>query len=61
MKQKLYLLIDLDDKYELPLAVCGTEQELAAVAGTTLKTVRSSLSLVRCGKIKRSRYVEVEV
>ena len=58
---KLYVLIDLNDKYELPLAVCGTEQELAAVAGTTLKTVRSSLSLVRCGKIKRSRYVEVEV
>ena len=61
MNKKLYLLIDLDDKYELPLAVCGTEQELAAVSGTSLKNVRSSLSKVRHGKVKRSRYVEVGV
>lgn len=58
---KLYILIDLDDKYEFPLAVVDSYQELAAVAGTTPANVKSLLSKVRHGKIKRSRFVEVEV
>ena len=61
MKKRLYLLIDLDDEYELPLAVCESQRELAAVAGTTKHSVASSLSKVRHGKHKRSKYVEVEV
>ena len=58
---KLYVLIDLNDKYELPLAVCDSQQELADVAGTSLQNVRSMLSKSRHGKTKRSRFVEVEV
>lgn len=58
---KLYILIDLNDKYELHLAVVDTPYELAALSGTSVKTVRSILSKVRHGKIKRSRFVEVEV
>lgn len=58
---KLYVLIDLNDKYELPLAVCDSQQELADVAGTTLGNVRSMLSKTRHGKTKRSRFVEVEL
>lgn len=58
---KLYILIDLDDKYEFPLAVVDSPYELAALSGTNVKTVRSLLSKVKHGKIKRSRFVEVEV
>lgn len=61
MKERLYILIDLDDEYELPLAVCDTQREMAVVAGTTKDNVASCLSKVRRGENKRSRFVEVEV
>jgi hypothetical protein len=61
MKHRLYVMIDPDDVYELPLAVCETQEELAAAAGMKPKSVKSALSKIRRGKYKHPRFVEVEI
>lgn len=52
----LYLLVT-QDKYELPLAVTDTQEELARIAGVTAGTVMSSLSRNKHSKKPRkSKY-----
>ena len=58
--EKIYMAVDLR-YYELPYAIADSAEELAAMCGVTKNTVRSAISHVKCGKLKRSRYVCVEV
>lgn len=47
------------DKYELPLAVFDTAQELAEWSGTTVANVRSSVCHAEKGNRKRSKFRRV--
>lgn len=57
---KLYLYVT-HDEYELPLVVTDSMRELADWLGVKKTTVESSLSKVRHGVVKDSRYKEVWV
>lgn len=54
-KGQLYLWVT-KDKYQLPIAVCDTAEELAKVVGITARGIYSAVSL----KWKNSAYVKVE-
>lgn len=57
----LYLLVT-SDKYELPLAVADSAEELARMAGVTVGTVTASLSRrKRAKRPGRSKYQVVWV
>lgn len=56
----IYMAVDLN-YYELPYAVADTAEELAALCGVSVHTIRSSISHVKAGRAARSRYVKVEV
>lgn len=56
----LYIMVTRD-KYELPLAVADTAAELASMVGVTTNAVLSGISKTRKGKLKKSRYIRVEV
>lgn len=56
----LWLMVTLD-KYELPLAVAESASELAKIAGVSKNTVMASVSHVKHGRKKRSKYIKVEV
>lgn len=56
---KLYICVT-SDKYELPIAVAESKKELARMLGVTTNTVAESLSRVRQGSAKWSKYKEVE-
>lgn len=47
------------DKYELPVAVADTAEQLAKVAGVQISTVVKCVRLVELGINKRSIYVRV--
>ena len=57
---KLYIAV-APDKYELPIAVAGSVQELSRMAGASCNTIASSISHSRQNGRKRSRYHRVEV
>ena len=57
---KLYLLVTRD-KYELPLYVADTAEELAQYCGVDRTTVLSMVSRSRRGRNHRSRYICVEI
>lgn len=56
----IYMAVDLE-YYELPYAVADTAEELAKMCGVTKNNVHSAISNVKNGRVKRSRYVKVEV
>lgn len=49
------------DKYELPLIVADTPEELAQLAGVAVGSVRSCYSRYKNGRRKKSRYICVEI
>lgn len=49
------------DKYELPLAVADSAEELSRIVGVRSGTIRSSACHVKEGNRKRSSYRRVEV
>lgn len=49
-----------NDKYELPIAVGGTAQELADMLGITDNVIHSTISHYNKGRIKSCPYVKVE-
>ena len=57
---KIYMAVD-SDEYELPYAVADTAEELARLCGVKKNTVISSISQLRRGKTKSSRYLRIEV
>lgn len=57
---KIYMEIS-QDGLELPVAVADTAAELAKMSGTSAEVVRSSISKVRRGVHKKSRFIEVEI
>lgn len=57
---KLYLCVTRD-KYELPLAVAESQQELADMVGVQKNTIASALCKYRRGWSGWSIYHEVEV
>lgn len=59
LKNKIYMKVTLD-KYELPVAVAGSVQELAKILGVKAESIRSILSMAKSGRIKRCRYVVVD-
>ena len=50
-----------NDEYRLPLIVADTIYELALKCNVSEGSIKSCLSLYRQGKIKKSRYIEVEI
>lgn len=49
------------DKYELPIAIADSIQELARITGSNENTIRSELSHAKTKKRKRSIYQKVEI
>lgn len=47
------------DKYELPVAVADTAEELAKICGTTKNCICSSMSHAKNGRKKWTPYVKV--
>lgn len=60
MKTKVYMQVTTD-KYELPLAIADTAQELAEICGTTSGSIYTSCSRRARGIYKKSRFVSVEI
>lgn len=57
--EKVYMKIT-KDKYELPIAVASTPDELAKICGTTRNAIMSSISKANIGII-RPRYIRVRI
>lgn len=49
------------DKYELPVAVANTANELAEIVGVDVSAVRSAVSKQKTGKRKVTKYIKVVV
>lgn len=49
------------DKYELPVAVADTCEELADMCGVSPYTVRNSWRRYAKGKLKKTKYIMVNV
>lgn len=58
MKKTVWMKVT-HDKYELPVAVADTAEELAKICGTTANSIRSSISHVKNGRKKWTPYVKV--
>lgn len=56
----VYMVVS-EDKYELPLALADTVDELAEIINVNSNSIFSALSKFKHGKIKFSRYVKVEI
>lgn len=56
----LWLMITTD-KYELPLAVADSPRELSKLVGVSYQNIKTSIYLAKCGRIKYSKYIKVEV
>lgn len=57
---KLYMEITTDE-YELPLIVADSVKELALKCDRTPNTIHKYFNHVKNGKIKRPRFIKVEV
>ncbi len=49
------------DEYELPMAVAETTEELARLMGVSGGTIRSHLSKVKSGIVKKPKYEKVVI
>lgn len=49
------------DKYELPEVVADSAQELAYKCGTSVNTIRSTMSHYNRGLLKWRKYIRIEV
>ena len=57
---KVYMEIT-KDKYELPIAVANSADELAKICRTTRNSILSSISKANIGAIKKPRYIRVKI
>lgn len=58
---RIFIWVDLSNKYELPLAVADSAAEMARIAGTTQNNVSSIASNHKAGRLKRASFQVVEV
>ena len=58
--RKVYMQVTMD-KYELPLAIADTAQELAEICNTTANSIYCSCSKRARGIYKKARYISVEI
>ena len=58
--KNLYLQVTCD-KYELPLIVEDSQEELALICGVSRSTIASSLRRQRSGECRRSQFRAVEI
>ena len=56
----LYMQVSRD-KYELPEIVTDTIQEMAEKSGSTVNCIRSHISHRKAGRLKKDRFIRVEV
>lgn len=49
------------DRYQLPVAVAESLQELAAMVGVKPESITQHISRVKHGRVKRERFCKVEV
>lgn len=49
------------DEFELPVAIADTAKELARICGVSNRTVISGALRSKSGKVKKSRYIKVEI
>lgn len=56
----LYIAVTRD-KYQLPMAVAETTEELARMIGASNSTIRSHLYKVKSGIVKKPRYEKVVI
>ena len=49
------------DEFELPVAIADTAKELARICGVSNRTVISGALRNKSGKVKKSRYIKVEI
>lgn len=62
MKKPKYLWLKISkDKYELPLAVADTADQLAEMCGVTVGTIRSNVKHFEDGDLVFSRYRKVKI
>lgn len=59
-KESLYLAVS-QDKYELPIAVAGSEEELCRILKLKPGAVNMHISRAQNGKLKKQKYFRVEV
>lgn len=57
---KLYMMVT-QDRYELPLCVTDSVKELAKFSGLSVDTLYQMMSKYKHGRIKKSRFIAVEV
>lgn len=58
--RSIWMLVS-SDRYELPIYVADTPEELSKLCGATVSTIKTSVSKARHGRIRRCRYVKCEV
>lgn len=56
----IWLKVSLD-KYSYPEIVADSLEELSERSGASINTIRSSMSHYKAGRLKKERYVKVEV
>lgn len=49
------------DEFELPVAIADTAKELARICGVSNRTIISGALRSKSGKVKKSRYIKVEI
>lgn len=49
------------DEYEFPIHICDTIKELCQVSGASETNIKSCLSKVKHGVLKKCRFVKVEL
>lgn len=59
-KKSLWLLVT-EDKYEFPLLICDSLQELAAKTGVKAASIKQSVSRGENGKYKKSKWRRVRI
>lgn len=58
--QYVWMMVS-NDKYELPVAVADSVEELADIVGRKRNTIESAISRHKNGKIKKTKFVKVEI
>ena len=59
MTQTIWMVVDISDKYELPVYVADSAQECADFIGTSKASVLSSVAHAKRRKNGRSKFVRV--
>lgn len=56
-----YYLEVTKDKYQFPVHICSNVAELSEKSGASISTIYATISRYENGKLKKPRFVKVEV